>query len=613
MITRMKKYDFLIYHKDYQHILLKLRELGVIHIVQKQLGIISDDNELVHLIDIDKRYRNVIESLNYIKIEHHLKNCICKINRNVDEIQLLEYVESLFAEKERLYSEREHILKEIDRISPLGEFDPTQITRLADKGVYIHLYEVTESKFAPDWIEKYYAVKIGRKGLLLYFATITNTPDIQPIEADDFRFPDKSISNLRNDYKNIDNQYKETEKELDCIARDNIETLRFFEKRVNDKINFEKIELSGVQVAGNKLVILEGYVPEENEEQTTELLKNETLFFNVSTPLPTDDPPIKLKNNRFAQAFEMIANLYNKPNYRAFDLTPFFAPFYVIFFGLCLGDCGYGILLLIVSIFLRRSKQVFMRSAGQLVTFLAIGAIIFGFVSGSLFGIKIPELSFGWLQPLKYAVLNGKQLFWFSLIIGGVQILYALVIRLITRWMRFGFLYAFDTLGWLLAILGNAAIIILVRNGNIDSYLQMPAHFIITSLGGFMMLFFNNPEKGIRGILGSVGIGLFGLYNKISGTMGDLLSYIRLFALGISGSVMGLVFNQLASGFAPDIIVLREFVMILILLIGHSINIFIGSLGSLIHPMRLTFVEFYRNAGYDGGGKPYTPFVKTAQ
>jgi V/A-type H+-transporting ATPase subunit I len=107
---------------------------------------------------------------------------------------------------------------------------------------------------------------------------------------------------------------------------------------------------------------------------------------------------------------------------------------------------------------------------------------------------------------------------------------------------------------------------------------------------------------------GSIGSGLFGLYTKASGLMGDLLSYIRLFALGISGSVMALVFNQLAVGFAPDIIIVKQLVMIAILLFGHGINIFMNTLGALIHPMRLTFVEFYNNAGFEGGGKAYEPF-----
>jgi len=613
MITRMKKYDFLIYHKDYQHILLKLRELGIVHIVQKQLGTIPEDSELARNISLEKRFYNVVEQLNFISIEHHIKDHDVHIDKNADAKQLLEYVESLFAEKEKLQLEKEHIQREIDRTTPLGEFEPEDIRRLERKGVFVHLHEVTESKFDPQWVDDYYAVKLGMNGSLLYFATITKDSAVPPIEADDVRLPEKSISNWKIDLSNCEKERKYIENELNCIAKNKIETLRYFEKRISDEIAFDKVELSGNTAAKEKLLILEGYIPEENEAETTKILKNEALYFNVSTPNPNDNPPVKLKNNRFARAFELIANLYDKPNYHAFDLTPFFAPFYIIFFGLCMGDCGYGFLLLLLSIFLRRSKQGFAQTAGQLGIYLSIGAIIFGFVSGTFFGIKIPELTFTWLNPLKTFILDDKNLFLFALLIGGVQIIYAIIIKAITQWMRFGFLYSLDAFGWLLAILGNASIIIMIKFGKLDAEFQSKAHYLISSVAVGMMLFFNNPVKGIKGIPGSIGTGLFGLYNKLTGILGDFLSYIRLFALGISGSVMGLVFNELAQGFAPDIIILRELVMIVILLFGHGLNMFINGLGSLIHPMRLTFVEFYKNAGFEGGGKPYTPFVRTAK
>jgi len=613
MITRMKKYDFLIYHKDYQHILLKLRELGIVHIVQKQLGTIPEDSALARNISLEKRFHSVVEQLNFISIEHHIKDCDLQIDKEANSDKVLEYVESLFAEKEKLQLEKEHIQREIDRITPLGEFEPEDIRRLERKGVFVHLHEVTESKFDPQWVDDYYAVKLGMNGSLLYFATITKDSIVPPIEADDVRLPEKSISNWKIDLSNCEKAKKYIENELNCIAKSKIETLRYFQKRISDEIAFEKVELSGNTAAEEKLLILEGYVPEENEAETTKLLKNEALYFNVSTPTPNDNPPVKLKNNRFAKAFELIANLYDRPNYHAFDLTPFFAPFYIIFFGLCMGDCGYGFLLLLLSIFLRRSKQGFAQTAGQLGIYLSLGAIIFGFVSGTFFGIKIPELTFTWLNPLKTFILDDKNLFLFALIIGGVQIIYAIIIKAITQWMRFGFLYSLDAFGWLLAILGNASIIIMIKTGKLDAEFQSKAHYLITSVAVGMMLFFNNPVKGIKGIPGSIGAGLFGLYNKLTGILGDFLSYIRLFALGISGSVMGLVFNELAQGFAPDIIILRELVMILILLFGHGLNMFINGLGSLIHPMRLTFVEFYKNAGFEGGGKPYTPFVRTAQ
>ena len=108
----------------------------------------------------------------------------------------------------------------------------------------------------------------------------------------------------------------------------------------------------------------------------------------------------------------------------------------------------------------------------------------------------------------------------------------------------------------------------------------------------------------------NVGAGLWDTYNMATGILGDVLSYIRLFALGISGAVMGFVFNDLAFNLSPDIPGVKQLVILIILLLGHGINIFMSSLSAFVHPMRLTFVEFYKNSGFEGGGKKYKPFSK---
>ena len=179
--------------------------------------------------------------------------------------------------------------------------------------------------------------------------------------------------------------------------------------------------------------------------------------------------------------------------------------------------------------------------------------------------------------------------------------------------MRFSFWHSLNMMGWLITILGGGLTVFLSSKGMISPEMKTMCIYAVIGVGGVLMLFFNNPEKGLKGVPGSIGSGLFGLYSKISGLLGDMLSYIRLFALGISGAVMGLVFNQLAFSFAPDTIILKQFVIMLILVIGHALNIFLCSLSGFVHPMRLTFVEFYNNAGFEGNGKPYIPFKKTVK
>jgi V/A-type H+-transporting ATPase subunit I len=135
---------------------------------------------------------------------------------------------------------------------------------------------------------------------------------------------------------------------------------------------------------------------------------------------------------------------------------------------------------------------------------------------------------------------------------------------------------------------------------------QFKLYLIIAgSIGGFFIFFMNSPGKNP---FLNLGLGIWDTYGMASGLLGDLLSYVRLFALGISSAVLGNVFNQLAFSLSPDIIVVRQLVILLILLFGHGLNFFMSALGSFVHPLRLTFVEFYKNAGFSGGGKKYDPF-----
>jgi len=132
-------------------------------------------------------------------------------------------------------------------------------------------------------------------------------------------------------------------------------------------------------------------------------------------------------------------------------------------------------------------------------------------------------------------------------------------------------------------------------------------HLVILGIAALGIFPFNNPKGNI---FMNIGAGLWDSYNMITGFAGDLLSYIRLFALGLSSAILGLVFNQLAMNLSPDVPVVGQLVFVIILLFGHGLNIFMATLGALVHPMRLTFVEFYKNAGFIGGGKEYKPFRK---
>ena len=200
-----------------------------------------------------------------------------------------------------------------------------------------------------------------------------------------------------------------------------------------------------------------------------------------------------------------------------------------------------------------------------------------------------------------------------ALAIGLVQIMFGMVLKVVMISSTVGFRYSLGSLGWLLVILGGslAAGLPMLNSGWVIPFYttSSPAFYATLGVGAVLMLFFNSPGKNP---LLNFGLGLWDTYNNLTGILSDVLSYIRLFAIGLSGGILATVFNALAAGFVPEGsgIVVRLLIMIPILLIGHGINLFMSTISSFVHPMRLTFVEFYKNAGFEMSMRSFEPLQK---
>ena len=245
-----------------------------------------------------------------------------------------------------------------------------------------------------------------------------------------------------------------------------------------------------------------------------------------------------------------------------------------------------------------------MRGPMRLLGMLGLATIIFGLISGTFFGLSLYEMRFSFYATLADRMAaQGKtindELFAMALLLGAIQIIFGMFIKVANEKHQMGWKYAFGTAGWLILIVGGL-IVYLMKTLGVDPMVTNIVMYVVLAIGFAGAFLFNSPE---RNVFANFGAGLWDAYNMVTGVMGDLLSYIRLFALGVSSAILGYVFNSLAEQLSPDIPVLKIVVMIIILLIGHGITIF-------MHPMRLTFVEFYKNSGFAGGGLRYTPFKK---
>ncbi|MBR0453668.1 MAG: V-type ATP synthase subunit I, partial [Bacteroidales bacterium] len=367
-------------------------------------------------------------------------------------------------------------------------------------------------------------------------------------------------------------------------------------------IDFSKVALSADAVADSKVMLLQGWAPEKSLPALSEYLDKNGYFYQVDDPTQEDDIPIQLSNNRFFRLFEPLTKLYMLPKYGELDLTMFFAPFFMLFFGLCLGDMGYGALIMLaLPIFTKLFQLINPEFKSTLVFLFGLSTVLAGTLTGTAFGFSLYDIDLPFFQKMKDLLYQDNQaMFYLSLIIGCVQILFGMILKAVNLGIQLGFKYAISTIGWILLLVGVALAVLTGSTGSIW-------FIVVMAVAGCMVLFYNSPGKNI---FLNFGLGLWDAYNMVTGLLGDVLSYVRLFALGLSGGILASVFNSLATGMSPDIPVVGFLVTALIFVIGHGLNIFMNILGSMVHPMRLTFVEFFKNSGYEGGGRAYKPFKK---
>ena len=605
MITKMKKLTFLVYHKEYENFLNSLRELGVVHIVEKQQGA-AENAELQENIRLSSRLAATLKLLQNVKLE---KGTVALKDGGTPDrgMKVLDEVDALQAEKNRLTQQLQIYTKEREALQAWGDFDPDSLQRLKDAGYVIGFYTCSEGNYKEEWETEYNAMIISHISSKIYFITVTKADVEVDLDVEQAKLPVYSLTRVEQLHSETKQAILENEQKLAALAEKDIPSLKEALKELQNNIEFSKVVLSTEQAAGEKLMLLEGWAPARNKLEIEAFLDSSHVYYEISDPALDDNVPIELNNKGFFSWFEPICKLYMLPKYNELDLTPFFAPFFMIFFGLCLGDSGYGLLLFVGATAYRLMAKKLTPSTKSIISLiqvLATSTIFCGLLTGPFFGANIYDLDWPIVQRLKHAVLlDNNDMFQLSLILGAIQIIFGMVLKAVNQTIQFGFKYAIATIGWIILLLSMAISALLPK--------VMPmggtVHLVILAISGVMIFLFNSPGKNI---FLNIGLGLWDTYNMVTGLLGDVLSYVRLFALGLSGGILAGVFNSLAKGMSPDNVILGPIVMVLIFLIGHAINIFMNVLGAMVHPMRLTFVEFFKNSGYEGGGKEYKPFKK---
>ena len=602
MITPMTKLTMLIYHRDYNQFLIDLRDHGVVHVHAKK-ETLQDEVMKAKMTEV-KHVNNVVKLLG----QRSTVNGQQALTTELRNEELLNFIDSKFAEIESIQQQVASLQKEDNVYNVWGEFPEDKIKQIQNNNWDLRFFSVPQNKYDATWEQEFNAFIINEISGFKYFTTLTSKDKEVNIEAEKYNFPSLSKSEIKAKIEELTTKLSETRQYLSEISEDAIKKLNEYKILVQEDADFYKVSEAAQHLADDKIMALEGWVPTEIEADTTSWLNNEEIYFEASEPEKgVDNPPIKLKNRRFAKLFEMIGNLYSIPTYWELDMTPFFAPFFVMFFGFCLGDLGYGALICLVTLVLILSKKLKdMNNVLWLGFFLGFGTIIMGTISGTFFGIPLLDVEgIPVLDKLKGIMFQPEGIysaFYVSLIIGVFQILFGMCLKIINMTKLYGFGAAISTIGWVIMLLGGIVSFLIDGIG-------IPLYACLIT-GAVLVFLLNGPLNSFAAPFKNIGSGLWDTYNMATGLLGDVLSYIRLFALGLSGSILGLVFNDLAMNMKPDIPVLGTIVMVLILVFGHTMNIALSALSAFVHPMRLTFVEFYKNSGFVGGAKEYKPFKK---
>ena len=611
MITKMKKYDFLVYHAQYDDFLEKLREIGVLHIATLE----NNDKScelLVEKFNLKKRIENNIDIL-YNKLDKNISLSQTSIHDFDEGMDLLAQSEDLLSQLEQAKQALTIAEKEYERISAWGNFSIDQLKKIEETGYYVKLFTCPTRLYKPEWEEQFNAFVINELNNTTYFVTLTNDEKIE-IEAEQFDINNSDSTIATANYEEAKKLYNTQFEEIKEFAVNNINNLKYLSLLITEIIDIDKVKLNTIKAADDTVMVLEGYCPIDTESTLLDFLQKNDIYYEVNDPKAEDNVPIKLRNNRFTKLFEPLTGMYGLPNYNEFDPTPILGPFFLLFFAMCMGDAGYGLILILfgIGVITKKIKIEMFEGLGPIITVLGVGTTVIGFFLGTFFGIDLSTVS--WLPDSVKGILLKGELMGFdiqmvaAIIIGIFHICLAMVVKAICYTKQSGIMNNLSTWGWLILILGGIITAILAISNAISieaTKYMIIAIGIISALGIFI---FNNIK---RNPLINIGAGLWDTYNMITGILSDVLSYIRLYALGLAGAMLGQSFNQL--GFmvlGDDPIFIQYLPFIIIVLIGHTLNIALSSLSAFVHPLRLTFVEYFKNLGYEGNGEKYSPLSK---
>lgn len=598
MIQKMTKYTIVLLNNELESFLNRLQDFGMVDVTRSTRAIDTASKEMMDEIS---RYRKAIRKVAAIENEMEKSGKAKEEQQTkVADTELLSYIESVIDEKTDLASRRTLKTRELEASQVWGDFDRNDISRIESLGYRLHYYTCPTRKFDQKWEEQYPIQILNQSAGKIYFTVLSQESEELQFPLQESKFPESSVSELDRQLEELDKAISENDRKYYGLCQYS-ERLKTLCNKKEEYLEYYFAHAATKVEGEGSIAVMEGFAPECEEKDICGYLDSNSVIYLKEKAKAEDNPPVKLKNNFFARPFETIGNLYMLPRYNEPDLTPYFAPFYMLFFGLCLGDMGYGLIMLLIG-GLAMWKLPKFRNYAQLIIWLGLGTVIMPALSGGFFGAKIYDV-IPMNQSIQELFFNDMQLFWFGILFGIVHIIFARLVNVIDCFKKKNYDHALSNIGWILVIIVLTLLYASTETGK-ELIPDIVAQ-IASGIGVVLILFCSSPSKKfyLRPLKGIVS-----LYD-ITGVFGDVLSYIRLFGLGTAGAILGMVVNSVAITMSSIPYVGWVFA-ILMLIIGHIAVMALSALGAFVHPMRLTFVEFYKNAEFTGGGRAFNPLKR---
>ncbi|UCF99020.1 MAG: V-type ATP synthase subunit I [Spirochaetaceae bacterium] len=621
MIVKMKKVSIVVFDRFREQSLKALRRLGLVHIESRPvssdtLNRFSEQKtqlERARLLlpepgkkELKKQQKEQKRKNKALKKQQRGQIASAAAVNDEDLDGCLEIADEVvdLTEKIRLTEEQiDKLTKEQQRLDGWGGYDPEEIRELADKGIFISLYELSTEEFKRlpeelDWL----VIAQNKSAVRLAVVTIGTEPAL------DFEAEAIGEMGRKELLQHLEGNRKELQglrHRLQHLAGERVR-IQAVLHRLDRKIEFEEVRTG--MVGEGELSYLSGYVPAKRSEALKRAASENGWALLVDDPAEDDPVPTLVENPRWIRIIRpMFSLMETTPGYREFDISFIFLLFFSLFFAMLIGDAGYGIILFLLTLIARLAMLKRPGGVFSLLFVLSGATIIWGALSGTWFGVESlarhPLLSRIVVpQIASFGVQNTKTVMFLCFVIGAVHLSIA---RLINFFRNLPKLVAFSELGWLSILWG---MFFVTRYIVLQQPLNPVGIWLIAAGIILVVVFGEQKGKFLKGVLfGMLRLPL-SLLDSI-GSFSNIVSYVRLFAVGLATVAVATNFNAMAAevGFAIPSGLISAF----ILFFGHTLNIIMGAMSVIVHGVRLNMLEFSGQLGMEWTGVPYKPFQET--